>query len=191
MNTLINYKQFNKFPVLESERLLFRKFDKKDAGALFKVRSNEQVMKYMDSLVHKTSSDSSTLISSITTDFKNKAGINWAIVAKSTNQFIGSFSFWRLIKPHCRAEIGYSMHTDYWGKGLMTETFKTLIEFGFNNLQLHSLEANVNPQNMQSIKLLERVGFRKEAHFRENFLYNGQFNDSLLYCLLETDLRTY
>ncbi len=73
----------------------------------------------------------------------------------------------------------------------MNETFKTLIEFGFNNLQLHSIEANVNPLNQQSIKLLERVGFKKEAHFRQNFFHNGKFMDSFIYCLLESDIRTY
>jgi len=191
MKTLINYKEFTKFPIMESERLLFRKFEKNDAEALFKIRSNDLVMKYMDTLIHKSKGDSSALISSILTDFKNRIGINWAIVDKSNHQLVGSFSFWRLIKTHCRAEIGYSMHPDYWGQGIMNETFKTLIEFGFNNLQLHSLEANVNPQNDQSIKLLERVGFKKEAHFRENFLHNGHFIDSLIYCLLETDVRNY
>jgi len=191
MNTQLSSKPFDEFPVLESERLIFRKFDKKDAIALFKVRSNEQVMKYMDTLTHKSPSDSSILISSITTDFKNKVGLNWAIIHKSDNQLIGSFSFWRLIKQHCRAEIGYSIHPNYWGKGLMNETFKTLIEFGFNNLQLHSIEANVNPLNQQSIKLLERVGFKKEAHFRQNFFHNGKFMDSFIYCLLESDIRTY
>jgi ribosomal-protein-alanine N-acetyltransferase len=96
-----------------------------------------------------------------------------------------------LIKPHCRAEIGYSIHPDYWGQGIMTETFKILIEFGFSELKLHSIEANVNPKNVQSIKLLEKIGFKKEAHFRENFLYNGEFLDSLIYCLLESDARNY
>lgn len=191
MNTSLNYKTFNKFPVLESDRLLFRKFEKKDKDALFNVRSDEKVMKYMDSIIHKYPSDSATAISSIISDFKNKIGINWAIVIKCNNQLIGSFSYWRLIKPHCRAEIGYSIHPDYWGQGIMTETFKILIEFGFSELKLHSIEANVNPKNVQSIKLLEKIGFKKEAHFRENFLYNGEFLDSLIYCLLESDARNY
>jgi len=191
MNTNLNLKIFTKFPVLESDRLLFRKFEKKDATALFKVRSNDQVMRYMDTLIHKNITDSAALISSIISDFKNKVGINWAIEVKSNNQLIGSFSFWRLIKQHCRAEIGYSIHPDYWGQGLMKETFKTIIEFGFNNLQLHSIEANVNPNNWQSIKLLQKVGFKQEAHFRENFQHNGEFLDSLIFSLLETDKRTY
>jgi len=191
MNTQLSLKPFEKFPVLESERLIFRKFEKKDAKELFQVRSNELVMKYMDSLIHKNTSDSLTLISSIQSDFKNRVGINWAIVTKANNQLIGSFSFWRLIRQHCRAEIGYSIHHNYWGKGLMNETFKTLIEFGFNHLQLHSIEANVNPQNLKSIKLLQRVGFKQEAYFRQNYLHNGRFSDSLIFCLLESDRRNY
>jgi [ribosomal protein S5]-alanine N-acetyltransferase len=191
MNLKFNETIFNKFAVLETERLVFRQFHKKDAAQLFKIRSNPQVMEFMDAIIVKSEDGAKVLLKTFHREFRDKKGITWAITDKQTNQLIGSFGYWRLIKPHNRAEIGYSLLPEYWGKGLMAETFKTLIEFGFNQMQVHSIEANVNPQNQKSIQLLERVGFRKEAHFRENFFYKDQYLDSAIYCLIESDERNY
>jgi [ribosomal protein S5]-alanine N-acetyltransferase len=191
MNLHFNIQIFEKFPVLQSERLIFRKFIKKDAPFLFKIRSNEQVMEFMDNISLKSVDEAKALIKSYNWEFKYKRGITWAILDKQTNTIIGSFSFWHMNLNHCRSEIGYSLLPDYWGKGFMTETFRILLEFGFQNMHLHSIEANVNPENQNSIKLLERIGFRKEAHFRENFFYKARFLDSAIYCLIESDERNY
>jgi [ribosomal protein S5]-alanine N-acetyltransferase len=191
MNTEINRRVFDKFPVLTGEGLLFRELTKIDALDLFQIRSNAQVMKYMDSLCMKSLNEAKTLISNIHLQYRQHMGITWGIVDPSDNKLIGTFGFWRIIHQHCRAEIGYSLHPDYWGKGIMTKAFKILLEFGFDKLQLHSIEANVNPGNLASIRLLERIGFRKEAHFKENFLFNKQFTDSAIYCLLESDSKYF
>ena len=87
-------------------------------------------------------------------------------------------------KEHYRAEIGYLLHPDYQQKGIMDEALKAVIKYGFETMQLHSIEANVNPANAASMKLLEKNGFVKEAYFKENYFYNGQFLDSVIYSLL-------
>ena len=189
MNKKINNKIFEKFPVLESERLVYREFKKSDAQDLFLIRSDDNVMNYMDSHKHHTIQDSEKMIEGIQESFKEKTGINWAIIEKSTNEFMGYFGFWRLINEHCRAEIGYDLKPSFWGKGFMKETLNRLIDFGFNDLTLHSIEGDVNPQNVNSIKLLEKMGFKKEAYFRENFLFNDKFIDTMIYSLLETDVK--
>ena len=61
---------------------------------------------------------------------------------------------------------------------------KVVLDYGFNTLKIHSLEANVNPGNAASIKLLERNGFVREAYYRENYYYNGHFLDSAIYSLI-------
>jgi ribosomal-protein-alanine N-acetyltransferase len=71
----------------------------------------------------------------------------------------------------------------------MHETLKRMAKFGFNNMKLHSIEANVNPGNEKSKRVLEKIGFKKEAYFRENYLFNGKFLDSIIYSLLEKDLK--
>lgn len=189
MNTEINTKIFGKFPIIESERLVYREFSLSDTKDLYFIRSNHEVMNYMDSYVHKTIQDSEKLIESVHESFKNQSGISWAIIEKSTNNFIGYFGYWRIIKEHCRAEIGYALKPEFWGKGLMQETMKRMINFGFKDMNFHSIEANVNPKNEKSIQLLEKINFKKEAYFRENYLFNGKFIDSIIYSLLESDLK--
>jgi ribosomal-protein-alanine N-acetyltransferase len=92
-----------------------------------------------------------------------------------------------LIRENLRAEIGYAMKPEYWGNGYMKESLTKVIEFGFKDFCLHSIEANVNPNNLSSIKLLENFGFQREAYFKEDYFYNGKFLDTAIYSLLETD----
>jgi len=189
MNKTINDKVFEEFPIIESKRLIFRNFLWSDVQKLFEIRSNDQVMNYMDTVKHQSIADAMNLINSINTSFSEKKGINWVVVEKTSNQFIGYFGYWKLIKDHCRAEIGYALSPEFWGNGYMIEAMDILLDFGFNKLNLHSIEANVNPNNESSIKLLEKSGFSKEAYFRENYLFNGEFIDSAIYSLLESDPR--
>jgi ribosomal-protein-alanine N-acetyltransferase len=191
VNTKINRKHFEKFPVFESERLLYRKLLKSNAKDLFAIRSDDETMKYMDTLEMKTIKEAKAFIASVKDAYKEKQGITWAIIEKSANIFIGHFGFWKLKPEHCRAEIGYALNRKFWGKGFMSETLNAMVNFGFNELKLHSIEANVNPNNKRSIKLLEKAGFKKEAYFKEDYLFNGTYLDSEIYSLLETDICSH
>ncbi len=186
---MINDIHFEIFPQLESERLIFRAFDLKDATDIQLIRSDDKVMSFMDSEYHKTIKDSENFILNNFDRYKNKSGIFWAIVEKTENKFIGDFAFWNIIRENHRAEIGYTLKPDFWSKGYMTETLNRLIEFGFNDLKLHSFEAEINPKNMNSEKALLKIGFKKEAYFKENRYFNGKYLDSEIYSLLETEFR--
>lgn len=188
MNTQINKNIFKLFPEFESERIRFRKINLDDAKDLFLIRSNDDVMRFMDVPRHHSISDSEKLIHTIDKSYKEESGIDWSIIEKQSNTFIGYIGFIRIFPEHCRAEIGYALKPEYWGKGYMYETINCMVRFGFEEMNLHSIEANVNPLNERSKKVLERIGFNKEAHFRENYLFNGEFLDSIIYSLLEKDL---
>jgi len=188
MITEISPNIFKNFLEFESGRLKFRQITLDDSKEIFSIRSNDDVMKYMDVPRHYSVSDSEKLLRSIEDSFKNGKGINWAIIKKDSNAFIGYIGFIRIFSEHCRAEIGYALKPDYWGKGYMYEAINRLAKFGFEEMKLHSIEANVNPLNERSKKVLERVGFKKEAYFRENYLFDGKFLDSVIYSLLEKDL---
>lgn len=71
----------------------------------------------------------------------------------------------------------------------MCETLIKLIKFGFSDLNLHSFEAEINPKNINSEKVLVKMGFKKEACFKENRYLNGEYLDSEIYSLLEKDFR--
>ena len=186
--TRINTRIFETFPELESERLIFRAYRKSDAKVLFCIRSHKDVSKYMDSAIPKSTTDTAHRIEGYTKAFQEKSGITWVIIEKSTNTQIGDFGIWRIDQQNSRGEIGYVLHPDFWSKGYMTEALNTIIRFGFDNINLHSYEANVNTENRNSKSLLLKFGFKLEALFRENFYYDGQFLDSEIYCLLKSDI---
>lgn len=188
MNYKINDDVFTVFPKLETDRLILTEFMKNDSEELFKMRSDERVLKYLDRAPHKSIQDSELMIDEMIISYNNKEGINWIIRKKDTLNVIGYIGYWRMRKEDVRAEIGYAMKPEFWGKGFMQEALTKVIEFGFKEFRLHSIEANVNPANLSSIKLLEKAGFKREAYYREDYLFNGKFLDSAIYSLLETDI---
>lgn len=188
MSLEIDKKVLKEFPEFESERLLFRKILLSDAKDLLLIRSNDDVMRFMDVIRFESIGDAEKMVMSVEESYKKETGINWGIVEKHSNSFVGYFGFFRIIPEHCRAEIGYALKPEYWGKGYMYETINRMVKFGFENMRLHSIEANVNPENEKSKKVLENIGFKKEGYFRENYLFNNRFLDSIIYSLLEKDL---
>ena len=108
-----------------------------------------------------------------------------AITLKQDLILIGTICIWKIVKEHYRAEIGYVLHPGYQGKGIMQEAMTVILNYGFKTMKLHSIEANVNPNNRSSIKLLKRNGFKQEAYFKENYYFNGVFKDSIIFSLVK------
>ena len=180
---------FTPFPELKTERLVLRRILMEDAQALFEMRSDERVMQFLDRPRAKSIADAENLIRLIDHDIENNIGITWGVSLTGTSRLIGTMGFWNITKAHFRAEIGYLLHPDFQGKGLMMEAAKKTIDFGFREMELHSIGANINPNNLRSAKMLEKCGFVKEAHFRENYYYDGKFLDSVIYSLINNPLK--
>lgn len=176
---------FSPFPEIRTDRLMLRRIVKEDAPALFFLRSSEMVMQYIDKERAKVLEDALALVQLFEDALATNNGITWAITtAVEPEILIGTIGFWRIIKQHHRAEIGYMLHPAYWGKGIMQEAIRSVLQFGFKNLHLHSVEAHINPGNIASGALLEKVGFVREAYFKEDFYFRGEFRDSAIYSLL-------
>ncbi len=186
---LIDLTSFQLFPQINTERLLLKQFDISHAKDIYEIRSNDEVLNFMETPKHNTIEESQAFILRNAERYKNKEGLGWAIMLKETNEIIGDFAFWNICHKNARGEIGYSLKRQFWGKGFMSEAMNKTLAFGFKQLKLHSIEANVNPLNKNSSQLLLKKGFQKEAYFRENYYFEGKFYDSEIYCLLEKDLK--
>ena len=177
---------FIPFPQLETQNLILRKLEFTDAAALLFLRSNDLVMQHIDKAKMTSIEDANKLIQLINDGLAEQDSICWAIVTKENpNELIGTIGFWHMVKEHYRAEIGYILHPNFWGKGLMKQAIAATIHYGFGDLNLHSIEANTNPLNTASQKLLVKNGFVQEAYFKENYYYNGQFLDSAIFSLIK------
>lgn len=179
---------FTIFPLLYTERLILKEITNKDAPVLFEMRSSPEIMKYIDRPIPKSIDDIYELIQKMEQMKSKGEGISWGIFSKENpERKIGNIGLYRIIAEHYRAEIGYMLNTNEHQKGIMFEAIQKVIEYGFVNMKLHSIEANINPENIASRKLLEKAGFVKEAYFRENYFFNGRFIDSEIYSILNKE----
>lgn len=175
---------FDPFPVIETERLLLREVTEADAPEVFVMRSHPEVVKYVDRAPAVSVDEALQFIRMIKGHLTDSKGICWAITLKGSDTLIGTVDIWRISPEHFRAEIGYALLPQHHGRGIMKEALRAALHYGFHIMHLHSVEANVNPANSASIKLLERMDFVREAYFKENYYYDGKFLDSAIYSLL-------
>lgn len=175
---------FNPFPELSTERLTLRQLNKDDEHDLFILRSDKGTMQYIPRTVAKSTEDAAQLIQKMNDLLNKTEAINWAMTLKNDSKLIGIIGFFRIAKEHYRAEVGYMLHPDYRGKGIMQEALVKVLDYGFKSLQFHYIEAVVDPRNVPSAKLLERNRFTKAGHFKEREFFNGKFIDSVFYSLL-------
>ena len=175
---------FSKFPVLETSRLLLRQIVNEDANEMFALRSNPEIMQYIPREMPKTIDDAVKHIEYMQGLLESGECINWAICLKDDQKLIGNIGYFRMQPENHRAEIGYMLHTDFHGKGIMQEALTEIIRYGFENMKLHSIEAVTDPENFASWKLLEKNGFIREGHFKEDCYWQGKYLDSYVYSLL-------
>jgi ribosomal-protein-alanine N-acetyltransferase len=178
---------FKPFPVIETRRLLLREVNKKDLKNLYLLRSNTQAMQFIDKPLATSPHEIKAFIKLINKKTKENETISWAITLKDKpEELIGTISFHRIELENYRAELGYMLMPEQWNKGLISEAIPNVIDYGFNKMKLHSIEANINPNNALSRKILEKFGFKKEAYFKENYYYNGKFIDTEILSLLKS-----
>jgi ribosomal-protein-alanine N-acetyltransferase len=175
---------FSPFPNLETERLLLRRVEVNDVNEIFALRSNPETMKYIPRPLVKTTEDALEHIAMIDAKIENNEGINWAITLKGNQKLIGFLGHYRIKPEHYRSEIGYMVLPEYNGKGIISEAVKEIVSYGFDVMKLHSIEAIIDPENFGSEKVLQKNGFVKEAHLKENEFYDGRFLDSVIYSIL-------
>ncbi len=171
--------QLPTFPIVTTERLVLRELRPTDVEQVFALRSDPLVMQHVNRPLAKTIEDASALIDLINSMVAANDAVQWAITLKGDDTFIGLIGFWRIVKEHHYGELGYMLAHEHWGKGYLSEAIGALVPFGFNTLCFHRIEAITRPENTASIRALEKNGFVREAHFKENIFWNGVFHDSL------------
>ena len=177
---------FASFPIIATERLVLRQIINDDVNDVFAFRSNKEAMQYISRPIAETTEDALKVITIMSDFYANEKGISWGICFKDANKVIGTIGYVHIDKDNFRAEIGYMMHPAYHRQSIMQEAIKPIIDFGFNTMQLHSIEANLHPDNIASKDILLKNGFAQEAYFKENFYYEGQFLDTVVFSLLKS-----
>lgn len=174
---------------LLTKRLLLRPVKLADKEAIFEYRSDAEANQYQG-FVPETIEEVEKFIQQTSREINlPETWFQFVMIEKETEKIIGDVGIHFLDKENKQIELGCTLHKDHQRKGFATEALKKLINYCFHELQKHRIITSIDPDNKSSIKLVERLGFRKEAHFVESLFINGQWTDDMVYALLQKDWK--
>ncbi|GIH08020.1 N-acetyltransferase GCN5 [Rhizocola hellebori] len=175
------------YPVrIEGTRVVLREFVESDLDDSMAIVGDPDVTVFL-SFDSRTREQQSELLAKDIQRAQSDARPDYylAIAERDTNQLIG---FVRIaLDAHQRGELGYALRKDHWGKSIVTEACLLMMDFGFNTLGLHRIQAACGPENHGSQKVLDKLGFGYEGRMRDHVFTNGTWRDSLLYSRVTTD----
>ena len=170
-------------PILRTERTPVRPLAGDDVGALFAVFSDERSMRHWSEPPHSDREHTSAMLGVIAERIESGEALTWGIERAADTRLIGTVTL-ILADEQPRAELGYILGSEHWGKGLAGEAQRRIIDYAFGELELTRLEADVDPANTASVRSLERLGFTREGLLRERWTVEGEVTDSAFYGLL-------
>jgi len=174
-------------PVLESERLRLRGLRDGDAAALLAIYGDPLAMRYWSGSPWKDIAQAHAHLQRARRDMESGGALPWAIADSGDDGLIGTITLFKLDRDHRRAEIGYVLATRHWGKGLASAALRLVLHHAFDTLRLERVEADTDPRNAPSRRMLERFGFVLEGTLRKRWHVNDEWCDTAFYGLLRED----
>ncbi len=175
------------FPQLQGKHVCLRGPRREDADALFQLFADSQVMRYWSRPPMTTRREAEGLIEEIGESFAQRTKLNWMMTLRNDDVVIGTCTLFRIDPRHRHAEVGYALRSDHWGRGIATEAATLALNWAFRVLGLHRIEADIDPRNQSSRKLLQRLGFASEGFLRERYFVGEEISDTELFGLLQSD----
>jgi len=172
---------------LDTKDLHLRPSRLADVEGMFAMLSDPESMKYWSSTpVTKIDDALEVLRQDLESDAKGNS-MCWAVTLKGQDEMIGKCILFQFSQANHRAEIGFILDRNYWRQGFMRQALEAVIDFAFTTLQLHRIEADVDPENTGSLGVLEKLGFQREGLFRDRWLLNNEWVDSVMLGLVKPD----
>ena len=174
-------------PELHTPRLRLREFRMDDAPVLFAIHSDPQVMRYWSYPAWTEMAQAERKVADILRQRREDGLLVWAICDATGDRLLGSCAVFDIRPEQGRAEIGYSLHRDWHGRGLASEALRAVLHYLFDGLGLRRIEADTDPRNTPSRRVLEKLGFVHEGLLRQRWDVNGELCDTALYGLLRRE----
>ncbi len=173
--------------IITTNRLTLRPIRPQDKMHLFRYRSDEQANQYQ-SWVPKTEEEVEVFIENNPLAFDiSDTWFQLVVLLRENEHLIGDLGVHFTGSQNQQVEIGFTLAKDYQRQGYATEAVKGLVDYLFSDLNKHRVTASIDPRNIPSIKLVERIGFRQEAHFKESLYFKGEWVDDVVYALLRAE----
>jgi len=176
-------------PTLLTERLIIRPISVLDADDMFEYAKTPYVGPLAGWEPHQSIDYTISVIKSMQIQRNPNDLGNWAIVYRKTGKMIGTIELYNHI-PYFKAELGYALNPSFWGLGIVPEAALEVITYGFEYLHLKRIEVGVFPNNTQSQRVCEKLGFIKEGIIRNGYLsYDGSILDKLQYGMTDEEFK--
>ena len=173
----------DRLPTLDASRLHLRWLEDADVPALFRAYSNDEVMLYWSRPPMRELAEAETLLNEVRSMYASRSAAQWGIALRDTA------TLFRIDANNRRAEIGWALGREHWGRGYAREAISRLLDFAFGPLELARLEADIDPNNARSLRLAEGLGFVREGLARERWRVGGGVQDAVLLGLLARERR--
>ncbi|WP_333680316.1 GNAT family N-acetyltransferase [Dyella sp.] len=175
---------------IDTKRLRLRPLRQEDASAFFEVWSDPEAMRYFSFLPMQDREQAQARVADKLQSLNDGSSVTCVIELAESGEVLGDCALFNGIVHSQRAEIGFCLRRKFWGNGYMVEAATALIEYGFKSIGLRRIEADVDPSNLSSIQLLERLGFKREGYLRERWIVGEEVMDTALYGLLRSDWQS-
>jgi RimJ/RimL family protein N-acetyltransferase len=174
-----------------TERLLLRVFEAGDLDAFMAMHADPEVVRYIPypPMTRERAIEKLEFIGTMTAIDDESQNLRLAAVLPATGELIGDMSLWSTPHDRLEGEIGFVVNPRFHGNGYASEAAAELLRIGFEEAGLHRITANCDARNTPSARVMERIGMRQEAHFRQNVFEKGGWTDELVYAILADEWR--
>jgi ribosomal-protein-alanine N-acetyltransferase len=172
---------------LETGRLRVRLVEAVDLTDLLRVNGNDEVTRYLPYVTWIALADAQAWLERMQQAQASGTTLQWVVVDKASGTVVGTCLLFQYDELSSRAELGYVLGHDWWGQGLMHEALQALLQCAFTTLGLRRIEAEVDPRNLASGKLLQKLGFSSEGVLRGRWVTKGHVCDVESFGLLRDD----
>lgn len=176
-------------PTLEGQRLRLRAMTHDDAPALIPIYGDPEVRRLGYAPPMAGLEDARAVVDETLRLAREGTLFHWGLALRADDVVVGHCTLFQIDRKHGRAEVGYSLRRDLWGRGIVSEALGVLIAFAFDTVGLRRLEADVDPRNAGSLRVLEKHGFVREGLLRERWHQEGEIQDAVVFGLLRREWR--
>jgi RimJ/RimL family protein N-acetyltransferase len=176
---------------LTTKRLVLREIRSGDWVEAQRLDSDPNVVRFQSNDVVDEAGTKEYLAKSIAAQTETPRKVfDLAVTEPGDDRYLGRCGLAIRRPDHKEAELWFNLRHDLWGKGIATEATRALVDFAFDQLGLHRVYGDCDPRNKGSARVMEKLGFKREAHLRENWWLKGEWCDALIYAVLDREWRS-
>ena len=186
---MLNADMLIYMPDLVTPRLRLRRLTMRDAQDIYRYSRDPEVARHVLWDPHRSIGDSRAYLRYMLRRYRGHEPASWGIEYLETGRIIGTIGFMWIQEDNNAAEVGYSLARDCWGKGIMTEALRAVLQYGFDEMNLNRIEAQHETTNPASGAVMRKCHMQHEGTLRSRLFNKGRYVDVELYAILRRDFN--